>query len=250
MNVPRQVFPVPSPKAPLVEVRRTFQGLDDNNLGNAVMVPSGASNVALLRAHGQDDLIDTISINLGYEIDAVEIPGGPALAVNPTATLKWGVGGASYRVVMDLLLGMVVNIAATSLEISVSNPAPVGQTGAQIKAMASLGFGGVGRPYSNPARFTEVLGDLDPAQSVIVPIPAFAVSYNVFTTSAPPVLSNLATVQSSSPTNVVALTQTSSPTFDQTSGSVSLVRSARGLVVTNNNPGVATGVRVVFTLSL
>lgn len=241
--------------APKVAIQRLFDGLQDLNVGNGNIVQPGPQRFELLRMHGRDDMPTSISLTMGYEVLAEEND-VVAFDVAPFVTLKWGVGGASFTAELDLLSGQIINITCTSLELAVTNPirteTSVNLPGTPIQVSAAIGVGGTSRPFSNPARRTIRVGTLAQNASVIVPIPNFAVSYNVFTPSNPPALQNIRTMQLAGISNpgAVPLSQTFSPTFDMAGSTVPIIGGARGLFITNTAAADATLIRVMFTLSL
>jgi len=235
--------------------RHLLAGLQDNNLGNALFIEEDQSNVRVIMGHGEDDLPSMVSLSIGYDL-VVEETAANIVAVAPFATVKWGVGGASFLAYVDLFPGgIVLNLTATSYEVTVSNPpvtdpAAAAASGARIRASVAVGMGTNARPSVNPARFTEFVGTIIPNAAAIVPVPPFATAINVFTTSNPPTLSNLRVEQSYSQFNVLPITRTFSSTFDMALSTQPLVAGARAVAITNTGPADAVGVRVVFTLSI
>lgn len=227
----------------------TFRGLQDNNYGNGLPVPAGAGDTLLLRAHGADDEPATIAITAGYRLLP---PFGPAEVV-PVLTLVYGTGGSIREVEMDLLTDMIFNVTATSFDLRVRNPAPVEDPnnfgGCDIFAQAAFGMGAAGRSSQNPARRTIRVGTIPAGQAPFVEVPQAATSFNIFTTSAAPVLGNLQISQHHDPSNVSpAIAMSQSATFDVGYGAVPLVGGARALSIHNTNLVDALAVRVMFTL--
>lgn len=252
---------------PMVEVRHPFQGLQDNNYGNALFVQPGQSQL-LLRAHGSDDMPHMFALSAGYTIQPEPKPSDyiqPGIDVSPYLVLKFGAGGANMEYELDFLSGMILNVSGTSFDIEVHNPVGFSSgstTNAKpsmsrgralpIFAQASMGIGGSGRSSSNPARRTVVVGSLDRGRDTSFQVPNGSVSYNVMTTN-PSLLGALNVGQAISDplASLQYLTAVaSSANFDASIGAVPLMTGSRFLYIKNTSATTTvSGIRVVFTIA-
>lgn len=256
---------------PMVEVRHPFQGLQDNNYGNALFVQPGQSQL-LLRAHGSDDMPHMFSISAGFTIqpEPTRAQYVRGIDVSPYLVVKFGAGGANLEYELDFLSGMIFNVSGTSFDIEVHNPnsfnggfTPGALPGPcledapslPILAQASMGIGGAGRSSSNPARRTVVVGRLtaagNPNSSTYFQIPNGAVNFNVFADQ-PSLLAGLLVTQSiSDPSlNPNALTVAAvNANFDTGIGAVPLMVGVRYLRIDNTNGAQVGNIRAVFTIA-
>lgn len=250
---------------PLVEVRHPFQGLQDNNYGNALIVQPGQSQL-LLRAHGSDDMPHTIAISAGYQL-AQPVPtedfiANNGLDVSPFLRLKFGAGGANLEYELDFLSGMILNVSATSFDLEAHNPVGFNRAinpdtgeevvfpGWPIFAQATMGVGGSGRSSSNPARRTVVVGRLVAGASSQFPVPAGAVNFNVSTTDFAS-LGALVVEQKLSASNIAfsTISATTNTNFDTGIGSVSLLEGVRTMRIVNTAGAAVNNIRVLFTIA-
>lgn len=225
-----------------------FDGLEDNNLGNIILIKAGETQ-RVLQMQGRDDMPNTLAVSCGFRLASSE---AAPVDVAPVAILNYGVGGANVEIEFDLLSGLCFNVPATSFNLNVENTFPLepdaGLDGADIYVQATMGVGGIGRAASNPMRRTIRVGQLLPGGGALITVPQGAVSFNVFTSTLG-ALGALSATQSLSPVNGIPLTTTVNPAFDVGLGAVGLVSGARGLEITNTGGANADGVRVSFTLA-
>lgn len=252
---------------PMVEVRHPFQGLQDNNYGNALFVQPGQSQL-LLRAHGSDDMPHMFALSIGYTIQPeptrAQLVRG--IDVSPYVVVKFGAGGANLDYELDLLSGMILNVSGTSFDIEVHNPnsfnggfTPGALSGPclvdaptlPILAQASMGLGGAGRSSSNPARRTVVVGRLLAGGSTFFQIPNGAVSFNLFADQ-PSLLAGLLVTQAiSDPSlNPNGLTVGAvNANFDTGIGAVPLMVGVRYIKIDNTNGAQVGNIRAVFAIA-
>ena len=255
---------------PLVEVRHSFHGLQDNNYGNALFVQPGQSQL-LLRAHGDDDLPHMFALSVGYTIQPeptrAQLIAG--IDVSPYVVLKFGAGGANLEYELDLLSGMIINVSGTSFDLEVHNPnnfqggfgegdpnevgpgSTQGFNSLPILAQASMGLGGAGRSSSNPARRTVVVGRIQRGGRAAIQVPNGAVSFNVLCAN-PSLLAGLTVIQSMSNPLLNSNTRVAGATnanFDTGIGAVPLMVGSRYLEILNTNGAIVDNIRVLFMIS-
>jgi len=255
---------------PLVEVRHSFHGLQDNNYGNSLFVQPGQSQL-LLRAHGDDDLPHMFAISAGYTIQpeptqAQEIAG---YDVSPFLVLKFGAGGANLEYELDFLSGLILNVSGTSFDLEVHNPndyqggyglgdpaevgpgSTAGFNTLPIFAQASMGLGGSGRASSNPARRTVVVGRLQAGGRTVIQIPNGSVNFNILCAN-PSLLAGLTVIQSMGNPLLNANMRVAGATnanFDTGIGAVPLMVGSRFLDIINTNGAVTDNIRAMFSIA-
>lgn len=240
---------------PLVEVRHPFQGLQDNNYGNALFVQPGQSQL-LLRAHGDDDMPHMFAISAGYTIQPEPTPAQELLGydVSPYLVVKFGAGGANLEYELDFLSGMIFNVSGTSFDLEVHNPNNFQGRGPEslpIFAQASMGLGGSGRASSNPARRTVVVGDIAQNGTTVIRIPNGSVNFNILCYQ-PSLLAGLSVIQAiNDPTFFPngRIAGANNANFDTGLGAVPLMVGSRYLEITNTNGAQVNNVRAMFTIA-
>ena len=125
---------------PLVRVRRPFDAVDDNNLGQSVTLTYGETNKVLLDARGLDQGAESVMCVVSYDR-----PDGDQLATDDLGGLclraEFGIGGTSQTIRCDLVRGVNFSVPATAVRLIVDYPAADGHTGPTLQVRALLGYG-------------------------------------------------------------------------------------------------------------
>lgn len=241
--------------SPLAPTIRPLQGLQPNQRGNGIVLntllppfvlnPSQPQVVAEARAKGDD--AETINITLG-----LGFAGGPPSLVfdfssDVKALVEWGVGGATFSMTCDWLLGTTFPVTANFVRVSAICPSNLGFGAGALPFQLGVTFGyGAGR--CDP-QLSQVLATLAAgAVSTFIPIPNFAKEFAIATTAAAGVPLEIRQTNIGTTFARHNYTTIGNDGFQNTR-SFPVVAGARNLVVTNNS-AVATTVRGIFRLGL
>jgi hypothetical protein len=180
---------------------RPLQGAADNNRGNSVIlepvissgafgIVNGTGKIATVvqapRDSGQDAEVITVTLGLSWDgIPEGDVPSAGIALVK--ANVGWGVGGASFKAVLDWNNGTVFSLPASFINVGAIYEG-VGAGGTDLPnaiLTASLAYGDTGR---SDARLTQVLEAMDPTDSQVLNVPPFARGFMVCTNQGSPSL--------------------------------------------------------------
>lgn len=235
---------------PAVRVMHPFDGLQDNNYGNGLVIEPDTTR-KILRTHGRDGLPHAISISCGYQF--IDNPNVEFADVAPVGILTFGAGGMNTTLEFDFTKGLVFNVNATSFDLDVRNdpffPPGGNRTRVSIFAQASMGVGGAGRSSSNPLRRSYNLGTIQGGgNSASVIIPNGATSFNVYADD-PAKLGTLSVEQRlGTDPNSTLISTSVNPASDTGIGSAPILGPAR-LVQFVNNGVQPVDLRAMFSLA-
>ena len=234
---------------PAVRVMHPFDGLQENNYGNGIVIEPDTTR-KILRSHGRDGLPHAISISCGYQF--VDNPDVEYADVAPVGILTFGAGGMNTTIEFDFTKGLVFNINATSFDLEVRNeaffpPDLLNRNRVSILAQASMGVGGAGRSSSNPLRRSFNLGVVPNNGSVGVVVPNGATSFNMFGDNPAGLGAVVISQRLGDNPNSAVISRTTNPSSDTGIGSMPLLGSTRSIEF--RNTGAPIELRVMFSLA-
>ena len=236
---------------------RPLDNQSETAVGSTVTVMPGSSgDVVFVRPNASSPELLTVTVQPQL--------GNPSLSISALmGTVYFGGGGVNMQASFDLNQGVTFSVVASFLRVSVTNPALAPTANPPVTCAGFVGYGA--QPYnSSPLRLTT--GPLGPppgimgaGTSVTVPIPPFAVAFNVqsVTPATPgagaaaifvgPILLNQCDINGNAMTaHTVTSGDIASNQFEET---IPLYGSPLTLVISNTSMDPAA-VRIIWVLSL
>ena len=159
---------------------RPLQGLNEMKRGSSLPLLPGDAFKTFAEARTPAKDAEMITVSIGAVPIGVNLVGGEGVGqrVELIGRILWGIGGAQYEAIFDVMNGTSFSVPANYIRLDIRYPGDPLPGSVPVQVSGGFAYGTIGQ-RSSPIRFTQDVGPILAGATTELVIPEFATSFIV-----------------------------------------------------------------------